>query len=403
MQAVSPTIFGIYTFFYFIKYGVLQGILLFFAGLLNVSFSIFFINLVYMVLLRFMSVAQFQQLISYVRMIMLGLLLLGYYAWNNIEGENISILFGKWSYAIPPLWFSTINKLYDSPDIQTIIMTLLGILAPLCALVISAKWFAPYFMRKVGNMTAASFYKKNKTGRTDKIAKIPASVVTSKPLSRAGFLLSWKLSSGNKYYFQLTMPSIMYVIVFVGMQMWTIVKQGEATNFYIVTLYMPILVSYSIIDALRYTKSGNLFWFFRVKPMEKPGIFLLGAFKGIYVKYFLPVYILLVLILICFAGVRNIPNLIFPFCATTLFSMILMKSYCPAFPFSLERKKMESIKSLFIFLGLIIGSGIFALFQIMLNKIPYAIPLFLLLLCFVLWFVGKSFQNITWDKIEGQY
>ena len=389
--------------FYAIKYGVLQGLLLTAAGILNVLFSVFFINLIYMVLLRFMSVRRFQQVINYIRMGLGGILALGYMLLNNRSIGDFSVSFGMWDYLIPLSWFTAFNFLPILYDVQTLIKALSGIIVPAFTLFISVKWFAPYFMRKVGNITAATFYSKNRGRISEKLVRILTSLLTSSPLSRAGFMFSWRLSSGNKYFKQLIMPSVMYVIIFIGMQIWKTAKQDEINNAYIVTLYMPTLLAGAIVEALRYVKSGNLFWFFRAKPINKPGVFLLGAFKGIYIKYFLPFYLIIAAILLFIVGFDKILQLVFSFCAITLFAMMLMKFSYPAFPFSMERKVMESMKGFITMIGILIASVILAMIQILLSKIQYAIPVTIVILCVALWFVGKSFRKITWEKIERQY
>ena len=40
-------------------------------------------------------------------------------------------------------------------------------------------------------------------------------------------------------------------------------------------------------------EKGDLLWLYRSKPLARPGAIILGGFKALYVKYFLPVFILL--------------------------------------------------------------------------------------------------------------
>ena len=388
--------------FYAIKHGILQALLLLAAGILNVLFSIFFINLIYMALLRFMSVVRFQQVINYIRMALGGIMVIGYMLLNNRDVSDFTASFGMWDYFIPLSWFTAFNLLPSASGIQTLIQALSGIFVPAFTLFVSIKWFAPYFMRKVGNITPATYFSKSRNIMSEKLAHLSVSLLTSSSLSRAGFMFSWRLSSGNKYFKQLIMPSFMYAIIFPAMQIWRTPSQNETGTGYIISLYISILLASAIIDAMQYVKSGNLFWFFRAKPINKPGMFLLGAFKGIYIKYFLPFYLIMAAIFYI-TGFDKILHIIFAFCAITLATMLQMKFFYPTFPFSMERKVMESMRAFISIIGVMIVSGILATAQILLSRIQYAIPITIVILCIALWFVGKSFRNIKWTKIEKKY
>ena len=53
------------------------------------------------------------------------------------------------------------------------------------------------------------------------------------------------------------------------------------------------MISIGIQMNMSITDKGNLLWLYRSKPLVRPGALILGSFKALFVKYYLPAYVLL--------------------------------------------------------------------------------------------------------------
>ena len=90
------------------------------------------------------------------------------------------------------------------------------------------------------------------------------------------------------------------------------------------------------------TDKGNLFWLYRSKPLVRPGALILGCFKALFVKYYLPAYVLLCGIFIVMLDWVILPDLLFILVVSTLVSYIYLWFSGMLFPFSKEKSSMDS-------------------------------------------------------------
>ena len=391
------------------KEGVIHGFMLMGSSIFNVIFTLLFVNFLFLILMRFVKPDKYQKIINGIQMTVLIVVLMGYMLTNSfVEERGLALDPGVWGTLLPPAWFSAFNLIILGGDTMMWMMLVEGVLIPVLAIYAILRWFAPYLSSRIVETDQSAFYGGDKMRKKSKIMPYLASLFTRKPISRAGFEFSWNLSSGNKLYFETTMPMVVYTIVFSGIQFFRIIKDGVGENAIegginsVIGLYFTFFAAYAIVDSMQYTRNGMFLWFFQSKPLEKPGQFLIGALKGVYIKYFLPIFIIVAAINLYFMGIANILHVWFAFSAITIFAMLSLR-IVPVFPFSKERERMTSGKYFVIMLVVMIGAGIFAVIQVFLAKIDYGIEVASIILLILLWLTGRSFNNISWRKIIKQY
>ena len=93
---------------------------------------------------------------------------------------------------------------------------------------------------------------------------------------------------------------------------------------------------------LSITDKGDLLLLYRSKPLERPGALILGCFKALFVKYYLPVYVLLCGIFVAMLDWVILPDLLFILVVSTLVSYIYLWFSGMLFPFSKEKSSMDS-------------------------------------------------------------
>lgn len=390
-----------------VKYGFLHGVMLLISSFFNVGFALLFVNLLFLVLTRFVSADKYQKIINGVQMVVVVVVLLCYMFINNfVDDGTLSLDPGRWSIIIPPLWFAAFNLILANTDTLTIFLLIEGVITPLVATYGILKWFAPYLSGRIMETDQSSFYSEKIRKRSGYMS-LMSSIFTRKPLSKAGFEFSWNLSSGNKLYFEMVMPMVAYTIVFSVIQILMALKGSAEDSLMIsissiMSLYFTFFAAYAIVDSMQYTRNSSLLWFFQSKPIDKPGIFLIGAFKGIYIKYFMPIFLPLALINLYFMGVANIFHIWFAFAAVTITVMLQLK-IMPLFPFSKERERMTSGKYFVIIILIMAAAAIMAVIQYYLAKLSWGMEIASLIFLILLYLTGKSFYNISWNRIIKQY
>ncbi|MGN6178183.1 MAG: hypothetical protein ACTHNW_03325, partial [Mucilaginibacter sp.] len=158
--------------FYVLRLALLQGL----AGMIMVGFAdsiwavplffiqillatflcIFFVNIIYLLLMRSVSPQRFKDIISYFQ-IGFAVLIFGiYYLLPKLINvsvlDNISLVTHWWSWILPPVWIAGLNELIlhgARAGSVTIVLALLGLATPVVGLWFVIKVLAPGFNRRL--------------------------------------------------------------------------------------------------------------------------------------------------------------------------------------------------------------------------------------------------------------
>lgn len=397
-SALIPTLVFIFT------KGVATGLLLLSATLLNTLFALLLTNLVYMGCMRFASGENFRNILSYIQILMIVLVVCSYQLVANIPDNLILELTASdpwWFYLLPPVWFTALTELFLAPSATVYLYAAIGIVLPFISAYVTIKWFAPYFAAHLNPANEAPV----KTARAgkEKTARFLAALFTRSAMQKSGFMLSWRLAAGNRKYKEAILPSIAYIIVLIGLQIFSIWKKGDfnVSDFMgFFPLYLTLLIGYTIIDNMKYNELGDYFWLYRTKPLYRPGSILLGAFKALYLKYFVPTFLLVSIPLIYIGGIAILPDILFIFTAITITTLVATLGISPAFPFSRERSTYNSGKVLVFILITMLVTAVFSAIHMGLRYIPYGIPAGILLLWSVLFLIAHKISRTSWTRLE---
>ena len=199
---------------------------LFFIQILEATFmSIFLVNIVYLVLMKFVSPQRFKDIISYIQ-IGFSIIIFGTYyllpKLINVSAlENISILSHWWAYLLPPVWIAALNELlihHQRAGLITSLLAIIGLVAPLIGIWLVAKILAPGFNRRLtiiatsdGNSNVQQGVKKvRRPGLIDKIGHW----VTSDPVENAGFNITRKLALRTREFKMKVYPAFGYIPIY---------------------------------------------------------------------------------------------------------------------------------------------------------------------------------------------
>ncbi len=389
------------------KHNLLLALSLVIATFLNTFFALLLTNLLYMACMRFTSGEKFKKMISYLQIILIVITVGGYQLLaqdRSILEIDVAVLSPGW-YAFPPLWFTAISGFFLESPLHLVLPAVFGLLLPLFSAYITFKWFAPYFMLHLKESEESLPAKETLRKKKEKCMHFLKTLFIRDPLEKEAFVLSWRLASGNTKFKEAILPTIAYVVVMFGITFFAEFRHpgGDKPPFsYFLPLYFTLIAAFIISSNMGYNSMGNMLWIYQSKPLRRPGILILGAFKAVYLKYFLPIYIITAAIVLFITGISHIDDILFILGVITLITLLSVRMVA-VFPFSREKSAVEAGGIIFKLLMTIGIALFFGIFHFILTWFPGGVIAGLILVGICLWFTAASIRNISWQKIEHHY
>ena len=324
--------------------GVMSGAFFIISVFLNTIFTLLFANVIYLVVMRFISVEKFQRVMSYVQVVLIAGVALSYQLVGQLI-YNIQLdMFqpGTWMYFTPPCYFMSLTVMVKQPTGPALLLALIGVGLVVVLGYITVAYLAPYFAAKVGVLNSYSpVSKKHKGGKEGWLYGL-ARVFGRSPMQVTGFVLGWRMTRDNLKFRQGVLPMMIYTMFLAVFFLYQGRQEETGGIAYYMPLYMMAMISIGIQMNMSITDKGDLLWLYRSKPLERPGALILGCFKALFVKYYLPVYVLLCGIFVAMLDWVILPDLLFILVVSTLVSYIYLWFSGMLFPFSKEKSSMDS-------------------------------------------------------------
>ncbi|MEO5910867.1 MAG: hypothetical protein ABIP95_08260, partial [Pelobium sp.] len=122
----------------FIAEGIISGLVFFVELIIGTTLSIFFVNIVYLIVLKLTSPQKFKDFISYFQIFFSVLIFAAYYILPRLVTksmlEGFDILSIKILAIFPPVWIAALHELainLKATDLKTIIYATLALIAPI--------------------------------------------------------------------------------------------------------------------------------------------------------------------------------------------------------------------------------------------------------------------------------
>lgn len=406
--------------------GVLQGIggallmlPLIFSGTL---ITVFVINAVYLVILRFSNPVKFKNFITYFQ-IFFGVLIFAFYQIlprmiDRVQLEKIDINHLKWIWALPSYWlgktWQTINDFAFSTN--GLLAVALTVTAPFILTIIVIKFFAPSFNRKLSMIAGSSETNSNKS-LINVVQGVPqrnqiADIFTKNKTEKAGFLICQKMMGRSRDFKLKVYPAFGYMIVFAFLLFFrkktSLLSSAEnddaAIRFIFITVaYMSSLLLSTALQNIAASDKYKAAWIFLSTPVHQPGFLISGAVKACIVRFFLPAAFIISAVSIFLWGIEMIPNLLLAFFNQILFALINSLIFLNKLPFSVPVNLKASGGSflygiiILIIVGVLAGIHFFLFKQLMIVSILTVITA---AGCYVLL---KQIQKKDWYSIQLSY
>ena len=408
----------------YMDYGVGGAILLLIVVLLLTLFSIFFINAVYIFILKITTPEKFQNIISYIQIVFAIIIYASYQILprmiSDLNLRNFDIAEKTGIVFYPMYWFAnTWNFFYTLEGNTTIIITsILGCAVPLFSLYIVIRYLAPSFNNKLAMINSAvaapSSKPVNKITRekSKTYSEFLAKLFTKGQVEKMGFLFTWKMTARSRDFKMKVYPSIGYLLVYVvvvvmnnkNLTIQEISEQHRTGKLIILSaLYFSSILLTMAINQIIYSDKYKASWFYYTSPIEKPGEVIMGGAKAAILKFYIPIVLLIMIAGLILIGPSVILNIILGLLNQLLIATILVYLGNKMFPFSVHQntsaKTGSFIRSISIlFISVCIAIGHYLIYDVMI----------VLIICILLsfaatWMMMSSIKNTSWKAIKSSY
>lgn len=404
-----------------VLYGFSGCLYLLLMVILLTLFTIFFINALYLLILKVTTPQKFQAIISYVQIGFAILIYGSYQVVPRLLGPlgNIQINLAEKSYSafIPPFWFASgwttfYNLTATTPEF---IGCICSIIIPIASLIIVIKYLAPSFNQKLAMISASSkeetkerkvvTERKNKEGISTKLSRL----LTKSPAEQTGFLFTWKMTSRSRDFKLKVYPAIGYFAVYALIMLLNkktvdvsdVVNQNSTGKFIVITaLYFSSLIVIMAISQITYSEKHKAGWLYFVPPVQKPGEVISGSIKAAMAKFFAPVAVLFFLAGVVFVGAQVIPNVLLGTLNIVLIVSVIAYVSHRQLPFSKPQSNNEKVGSFIKGIVMLACTLVIGTLHYLIYEFIYVIILFALISITGIWYVWGSIKNTSWEKLS---
>lgn len=398
----------------FFKFGILSGLLFLLTLILNVLFTLFLSNILYLIIMRLASGEKLKNLLMYFQIVIAILFMAGYRFGLKIVDtsvfENMIVPVTWYTFFIPPAFFSGFIEAFVSVnfDMKHIFFILVTLLIPLIAVYITGKYLTPVFNRKLMDIEQGDRLSKVRTEEAKKgiLLKLMLPVFGSGNEERASFKLMWKMTGRERVFLQTLLPAYGYILIIILLPFFenlgdtdTLLKGDK----YLLLLYAFLFISATLPVALLNGNNRNVAWIFKSFPLNSPAALYKGFINASFSKFFIPFYIVLGIVVCLVWGIKVLPDVIIVLMSVYLFTILFYFFQEPFFPFSQEKAVSRGGK---VFIrGIIIllcALSVGFLHKFLIHWMSYSNLLLIPMYAGAILYVNRVlvFRKITWKVVD---
>ncbi len=434
-----------------ILFGIFKGwvgVLWFpFPIILLLFITLFLVCGFYMLILRLSKPGKFQDVMNYVQIIFSIVFFATYMLSSRILNfealEQVDIQVYSWAKYVPTYWLAAAWT-WVEPNVEVLAgtkwLSSLAIIFPVLSLWLTVKYLAPSFVKSLVSSDDVGTEKKKETKKVKRDERMHrwANMLNKSDIGKAGFIMTWIQTGRSKTFRMRVLPTIAYVPVYFiyilmggfsgfqnGRSFGEVWRRLPETDDYLILLYMTTFVLMQGLGYVTMSESYKASWVYYSAPINKPGQVIVGAFKALWVKYYLPFMVIVSLFTISTWGYHTIIDVILATVNTTLFTVAVSYKSYRSLPFSMkEQMKERGVKTVFrvlgVFLLIIVMAGLHYIFngasslQRFLERIGYDFIdiswltgfffiiklIYLALSSALLYTFYNSLQNTTWSSLK---
>jgi hypothetical protein len=396
------------------KFGILSGLLFVFTIFLNVLFTLFLANILYLGIMRLATGEQLKNLLMYFQIAIAILFMAAYqFGMKMIDTSvirDLTVPIEWYSFLVPAAFFSGLIEAITALNFDQIHLTFIAesFVIPLAAIFFTGKYLTPLFNRKLMELEQGDRISKIKTESSRKRFwfKIMLSLFVSTNEERAAFTLMWKMTGRERLFKQLLLPSFGYVIIIVIVPFFTkpvsLDKLAQSDK-YLLLLYAFLFVAATLPAALLNGSNKNAGWIFKTSPVISPAGLFKGFIKAAFARFFIPLYLVISIVVCRIWGIKALPDVIIALLAIYLFTLLYYYFQTPSFPFTMEKVASNGGERFIKMMGIIIMAvALGFLHKFLLSLQNYTNILLVPAYTGAIFYVNRilAYRKITWKEVD---
>lgn len=405
---VGPVLYG--AFFPLVYVGTL---------VCSVVLVVFFVNIFYLVALRFTDGERFKDLIVYFQIVMMVVLIGGYQIlprMMNVQVLGQLELAGRWwTYLFPPCWFAAPVELVFGQDggpiwsagsVPILILAAESVLVPLVGLVIVVRYLAPGFGRSLigmGTDTAGSAAVAPR--RTTGLRELLGRWLARSREQRVGFDLVWSMASRDRQFKLRVWPQFAFLFLWPIVILVTsekgaaqVIANLGASKSYLFLLYLAAFSLPAALMMVQYSSQFEAAWIYYALPLERPGSLMVGVLKAMACRFALPLFVLFAVILVPLVGPEVLPDVGLALCLNGVVSVAVALVIVRDLPFSESTSALQSGGRFGRTLPLLLLPALAGFGHYGLTFLPYAVPLAIVPAAILYLLLVRAYERLDWSR-----
>lgn len=410
------------TVFMAINQGPAGAAVFFFLLFLLTAFSIFFINSVYLLILKLTTPQKFQSIIGTVQIVFAIATYGGYQvlprllSFTNLAEFDLTTKTGVGFY--PLYWLAqSWNALTSLRGSATEIgYAFAGLLFPVLSVFFVVRYLAPSFNRKLALINAGAgsepVIDKAVTLRKKNYSGFWSRLLTSSKAEKGSFEFTWKMTARSRDFKLKVYPSMGYLVVYVFVILFSNRRfslsslRGDGANSKILivsALYFTSLLLTMAITQMFYSEKFKAGWVYFTAPVARPGEVIAGAAKAVIVKFYVPIVIAVTAAGLFMTGPSVLPNIVLGLFNQVLIATVLVYVGHKYFPFSVHQSNVAKTGSFLRGFSILVVSGLIALLHFVVYSILPAVTVCAALSVTASWLLFDTLKKVSWEKILSKY
>lgn len=396
------------------KFGDLAGLIFLITIFLNVLFTLFFANILYLGIMRVVSGERLKNLLMYfqiaIAIFFMAAYQIGLRMVDKTALHEMALTVHWFTYLLPPAFFSGMIEAVTTLnfDYSHLLFCAEALIIPPLAIYLTGKYLTPVFSRKLLELEQGDRKSKIKTesGRESIYFRTMSSLLVHTTEERAAFKLMWKMTGRERQFKQTVLPSLGYILIMMILPnvnkniSFSDIRSGYT---YLFILYVLMMISFALCTSLLIGNSNASTWVFKAAPVKSPASFFKGSITAAFARFFIPFY-LVVGTAVCFIwGLKVLPDVVIAFMSIYLITLLLYYFQQPGLPFSMEKTALQGGTNAMKVFGLMGLAGIVGLLHFSLLKwFDFANLMLIPIYGGAIFYVNRImvYRRITWSEVD---
>lgn len=406
-----------------INFGIAGALVFWILVLFITLFAIFFINALYILILKITTPQKFQSIISYVQIIFAIIIYASYQIFprmiNQFNLQSLDLSSKPSIIWYPIYWFASGWSVVYTMNGTTneVAAAVLALILPVFSLYIVVKYLAPSFNNKLAMINSSAGQDPEQTSvkivtRSKSYAAMLGKLFTTTHAEKMGFLFTWKMSARSRDFKLKVYPSIGYLVVYIlimflnskSLSLEQIKEQGTSGKILVISaLYFTSLLLTMALNQMIYSEKYKASWIYYISPLQKPGEVIMGGAKAVILKFYIPIIVFITVAGLVLVGPAILPNIALGLFNELLIATILVYVGNKMFPFSLHQNTNVKAGSFMRSLSVLAISGFIALGHYLIYDVTVVVIICAFLSLTATWLMMESIKNISWQTIKSSY